>query len=701
MYVEDQYIQEQFNANFIEGLPGKIVIYGVGQHTKVLLENIKSDKIVGLMDAAKTGETMYGKKVLSYEEVAAIDGAYIVILARNSVINVIFRRIQEFVTSNNIAVYNISGKQLQADNINFASKECFRLQEESLRKKIEEAEVVSFDIFDTLLCRRVLRPIDVFKMVDEHWKSADYAYSVERVKAESELTPESNYDIDDIYKRFQMNTCETDENIAYLKNLEIETEKKVLRRREDVCNILDDAYRHGKKIFLISDMYLPECVIGDILESKSIVNYNKLYVSTNHKTSKTEKLFEVVRDDNDIDVSRWLHIGDNQFADIYAPSKLGIDTYKLYSTTEMLEESIYSKILESNHSLEENVVISYFAAEAFNSPFIGFRENGKLQIAAQGLLAKLIVAPLLMKYMVWLAKHLKEDGSDMVIFPARDGFVLQQIYDEIKRVYCDWNLPESVYLYISRRAMLVAAAKSIEDLEFIIKLPDPGDISQRISKRFEISIDEKYELENIPDSLWNKLLECCSNEREVYERYLRKMNIYSQEKLAFVDFVALGTIQEAMQRMTGIDMQGYFFLRRKPTSKYTERLIAESLYPMSGDFQEESNIYRFYYFLENILSSYEPSFKRMKTEDEYEFFKESRTSESIEQLKKYHEGIVSYCKDMFDLYPNIGGMSADVGIYDALLGFFSSDYMDIEPEVLKDIINYDEFLGYTVVELNR
>lgn len=701
MYIEDQYIQDKFIENFIEKIPGKIVIYGIGQHTKVLLENILSDRIVGLMDAAKTGEVMYGKKVLSYEEVAAIEGVYIVILARNSVINVIFRRIQEFVTANNIAVYNISGKRLQADNINSASRECFQLQEEVLRKKISVSEVVSFDIFDTLLCRQVLRPSDVFKMVEEHLHSKEYSFYDERIKAEAELMPESNYNIDDIYRKFQTNTQETDEKVAYLKELEIATEKRVLRKRDDVCKCLEEAYKQGKKVYLISDMYLPEEVIKEILEEKGIVNYHKLYVSTNHKTSKTEKLFEVVRDENCLHTSKWLHIGDNQFSDIYAPSKLGIDTYKIYSTTEMLEESIYSKILEWNHSLEENMVIAYFAAEAFNSPFTGFKENGKLQIEEPELLAKLIVAPLLMKYMVWLVKHLRDDDSNLVIFPARDGFVLQQIYNEIKRVYCDWDLPESIYLYISRRAILVAAAENVEDLKFIIELPAPGDVSQKISKRFEIPIEGKYELDCIPEELWNHLLACSAKERELYESYLRRVKLYEYDKIAFVDFVALGTIQEALQRMTHMNMQGYFFLRRKPTSKYTERLVAESLYPMSGDFQEESNIYRFYYFLENILSSYEPSFKRMKTNEEYEFFKESRTAETVGQLKKYHEAVVSYSKDMLGMYPDISGMNADVAIYDMLLGFFSTDYMNIKPEVLKDIINYDEFLGYTVVDLNR
>lgn len=704
MYAEDQYIQEQFYQNFIKQRPGNIVIYGTGLYTKKLLENINSDRIVGLMDAAKTGETIYGKRVLSYEEVTAVSDVYIVIIARNSVINVIYRRIQDFVTQNNIFVYNVSGKQLLAENINTATKECFQLSIDSLRSKIAEVEVVSFDIFDTLLCRRVLRPIDVFRMIDVKNVATGYIYSTERIKAESELPVENNYDINDIYKQLQKNTGESDDRIELLKKLEIETEKKVLRRREDVCKLLEEVYQLGKKVYLISDMYLPGNLIADILAEKGIVKYHKLYVSTDYKSSKAERLFEVVGKDNDICPEKWLHIGDNQFSDVYAPAGLGINTYKLYSTTEMLEESIYAGVLEKNQSLEENIMISYFAAEAFNSPFGGFEKNGKLKVETPEVLARLIIAPLLMKYMVWMTKHIKKDRNDLVVFPARDGFVLRQIYDEIKKVYVNWELPDSVYLYISRRAMLIAAAKNVDDLKFIIKQPHSGNASERITARFEIPVEEKYEmdkLDEIPRSLWDRLLECCAEERRQYESYLRKLGIYDYEKIAFVDFVAIGTIQEAMQRMMEREMQGYYFLRRKPTSQYTENLTAESLYPMSGDFQEESNVYRFYYFLENILSSYEPSFKRIGSGGELELFKESRTEESVCQLKKYHGAIVEYCMDMLWLYPDISSMDAGVEVYDALLGFFSNAYMDIAPEVLKDIINYDEFLNYTVVDLNR
>lgn len=702
LYNEDQYIQEEFRKNFIENFDGNIVIYGTGMHTKKLLENEADAKIAGLMDASKTGEVIYGKKVLSYDEVAQIaetEPTYIVIIARNAVINVIYRRIQEFVSLYEIPVYTVNGKQLTASSADNPSKECFQQKEAELQALIDEAEVVSFDIFDTLLCRCVMRPADIFVHMDHQLGRERYIFSKERTKAESELTQNSNYNIYDIYEKFKENTGESDEKVNSLLQLEIDTEKKFIRRRERMCEILRQTADKGKKVYLISDMYFSADILKEILSGIDITEYDGLYVSTDWKSSKTENLFAAVRQDAELFDKKWLHIGDNFFSDICAPQRIGIKTFQVYSTTEMLEQSIYSNILEYNRSIEENIVIAYFASIAFNNPFSGFSENGRLQINEAQVMTLLIIAPVLMKYVIWLVKGVRQNNSDLIIFPSRDGFIIKHIYDELCSEYPEWKLPESIYLYTSRRAALIAAAENERDIDRIIKLPASGSFSERIKKRFDIGLSNEYE--EIPQSLKAELLRICSREREAYKNYLKGVDFFEREKIAFIDFVAMGTVQDALQRITDKEIYGYYFLRRSPDSLYTVNLKCESMYPVSGDFQTEANIYKFYYFLENILSSYEPTFKRIEPDGTKEFYEELRSKAEIEQLRDIHQAVITYCKDMFALFPDILSMDADIKLYDKLLGFFDRDYTDINPDILNNIINYDELLGKKVTELNR
>lgn len=701
MYIEDQYIQEQFQKNFIEGMTCNLVIYGTGMRTEKLLGNISDERIVGLMDAVRTGELVYGKKVLSYEEVARLSNVCIVIIARNAVIHVIYRRIRSFVKEFGISVFDVNGNRLMDEDVQNRTHECFSLCAEDLAERIKGADVVSFDIFDTLLCRRVMRPVDVFRVIDEKLrvKPKTYLFSAERIQAERELG-DRNPTIYDIYRNFQKHTSETDDEINCLIKLEIETEKKVLQSRDSMCRFMKQAITQGKKVILISDMYFTKDILKDLLGEFGIQGYDQIYVSCEYGLSKTEGIFEQVRDKECIRGS-WLHIGDNDWADIRIPEKLGIQTYKVYSTVEMLEQSIYASIVEYNNSIEENIAIAYFAAEGFNDPFGRYYPNGKLIIDSAKRLAKLIIAPMVFKYVIWLIQKLEKSSENLVLFPSRDGFLLKQIYDLISRKYVDLDLPVSVYFYTSRRAAQVAAAKTREDICRIAEFDASYPVFERLEKRFEIIGEGEFELNALPDSILKAALERSCMEREAYLEYIESTGFFRKKKVALVDLVAIGTVHEALQRITEKKIKGYYFLRRSPDTLLTQELDCESLYGMFGDFQMKFNIYRFYYFLESVITSYEPTFKYVDGEGGLSFYEEYRSSETIELLKSMHDSVYEYCLERLEIDSNVLRMNENVQLYDDLLGFFSADYSEITEDLLEKMANVDEFMGKKVTDMNR
>lgn len=699
MYIEDQYIQEQFHKNFLNENIHNIIIYGTGIHTEKLLQNISDQRIVGLMDARRTGETLWGTKVLSYEEAAEISDVCIVIIARNAVLHVIYRRIEAFVKEYAIPVFDINGNLLTGEQIAQEERACFRLDKKELEQQIESADVVSFDIFDTLLCRRVIRPTDVFRLMDADLQVKACDFSEIRIRAEGSLEG-NNPTIYGIYERFQRYTSKIQDTVENLVRREIEKEKKVLRRRESMCQLLGQALELGKKVILISDMYFTKEIMEEILSYFHIDGYDELYISCEYGCSKSEGLFEVVRQEEDVK-GNWLHIGDNAFVDILVPAKMGIRTYQVYSTMEMLEQSIYANIVEFNHTLEENVAIAGFAAEAFNDPFGVYAGNGKLTIGGEKQLSMLLIAPVIFKYIVWLIQKLADDSVEFVLFPSRDGFLLKKIYDAVKRNYGNQILPESVYFYTSRRAALVAAAKDREEIRFIAELDAPSSMEERIQKRFGVKVDKEFESDVIPEYIYKKLLERSQWERKTYLRYIKSCGYFERERVALVDFVSIGTVQEALQRLTGKKVKGYYFLRRMPDTKQREELDCSALYGMSGDFQMDVNLYRFYYFMEAVLSSYEPSFQYVKEDGSFCFYEECRSSESIRKLSNMHDAIFQYCYERMKMNPHILEMHAPVSLYDTLLGFLSSDYSEIPEDLLKDLVNVDEFLEKKVKDANR
>lgn len=704
MYTEDDYILEQFNSNFIKKNSNPIVIYGIGVHTKELLDRLNSSdkkRICGLMDAAKTGETIYDLKVLSYEEVAKINNVSIVIIARQSVINIIYRRIENFVNENSIYVYSVNGEKIQSKHMDNTPKDCFMLHKNDLLKQIDCVDTVSFDIFDTLICRCVLRPTDVFRMIEKSNFVLDFDFSKERIKAETDVTAK-NYNIYDIYNQLQVNTGISDEMKDFLIMQEFNAERKLIYARDEMISVLNYAIKHNKKVYLISDMYWPEKYIKELLDINAITGYLELFVSTDYKTSKSETLYEIVRDKFCIEPSNWLHIGDNEYSDILSANKLGIQTYKIYSTIDMFEQSIYSDIVGSDINLEENVIISRFASIAYNNPFDEYEFNGKLNITDDKKLIKLLVAPVVYKYINWLIQGIKENDEQLVIFPSRDGFVLRKVYEKLK--IDDKTLPPSIYFYTSRRAAITAAISDKKDIIRELEIPDERSLCEIIKARFDIDIDGINQIDEIDELGFEKIIEQARIENKGLITYVNSQRVNDYSRVAFVDFVAAGTIQKYLQDVLRREFHGYYFLKRTVTDEGYDKLLCDSLYKSSlcsDNFSTNLNIYKYYYFLENIITAPEPSFMKYGASGDLLFYSEKRDSKQIDCLNEILEVIEKECISIFDIFKNTSVNNNEVAIYDKILGFFSKDYINLFNSDVLNFINIDEFMGKRVDEINR
>ena len=698
MDIEDQFVIDQFNKNYISNRKNPIIIYGTGIRTETLLKHLEdSFHIVGLMDAKRTGEVLFGKKVLDYDEVAAIDDVIIVIIARNAVINVIYKRIEQFVIQNGIKVYDIEGTEIKSHSFSDCEKECFSLDKEKLLNMIDQSDIVSFDIFDTLLCRRVLRPRDVFEVAEFYNNDQGFSYAKERMKAESDLSDLDSPTVYEIYDRLAKNTGISPEDINRLLRIEVETEKKLLVRREAMCELLKLVKQKGKRVLLVSDMYFTKEILKEILKDKGILDYDELFVSCEYHKSKSSGLFDIVKAEGKSE-GKWLHIGDNSFSDIEIPGRLGLNTFRVYSTTELLEQSIYSDILEKNNSLEDNIVIAQFAAEVFNDPFDGFRKNGKAFFRDEGELAKIIIAPMVFKYMMWIADKMRGAEYDLILFPSRDGYLLKRIYDRLCMQQEGKSLPESEYFYTSRRAAMVASVQTEEDIRRISDFPGETEPGLRAKKRFELQDDP---CEYMSEEYIQKAFSRCKVEYDHYLQYIKKHIASGNRKIAFADFVAIGTIQEALEKIMECKLQGFYFMQRTPDTDYRRNMAVDSLYGICGDYQSGVNIYRFYYFLEMIISSPQPSLRFFEADGTPVFYPESRTKEALSTLERMHSKILEYCEELLPLFCVFQKSDVSAEVSDQILGFFSGDYSDLENGLFDEFENTDEFLERRIPEINR
>ena len=164
----------------------------------------------------------------------------------------------------------------------------------------------SFDVFDTLLARKVSNPCDIFTIIEKTFPYPNFRHY--RCYSQSI----SNGTFDDIYEKFKSIYNITDELCKSLKEFEIETEIKYSYLIDTNCNRVEDGD------ILISDMYLNAEHIMQILKANGFSKNVKIFVTPNGKGSGT--IWPIIKQEYNIQ----LHLGDNAHADILMANRAGI-----------------------------------------------------------------------------------------------------------------------------------------------------------------------------------------------------------------------------------------------------------------------------------------------------------------------------------------------------------------------------------------
>ena len=236
---------------------------------------------------------------------------------------------------------------------------------EALEKAIEQHDIISFDIFDTLVMRKVYINKDVFRIMaqklDPIW-NIDFFSA--RTEAEFSLSRQVYPYIEEIYADVVRRCpCLKGQEQALIAE-ELELERSLIIPRHEVVEIFNRAKAMGKMVNIVSDMYFRQDTIRSILEGVGITGYDKLLVSSEYNSSKPQHLFDHYL--AELPQGRCLHIGDSQVCDILPAQKLGIDTFRLKMSTEIYEQAEQPQLPED---LAERTRIAEYVAERYNSPF--------------------------------------------------------------------------------------------------------------------------------------------------------------------------------------------------------------------------------------------------------------------------------------------------------------------------------------------
>jgi FMN phosphatase YigB (HAD superfamily) len=454
--------------------------------------------------------------------------------------------------------------------------------------------VIGLDVFDTVVVRTSPVRSGVFDAIVRTMALAGIELPKDfrrlRLQAEDEsrrASPGREVTLSAIYAAMAR-LSENTKNIGLiLASVEEQLEIEVGRPVAETVALIHRLRAAGRRVVLISDMYLSAEVIGSLLTKIGVpLEGIPLYVSSSVGTTKRSgQLFLHVCERERIRPADLIHIGDNWNSDFLTPRRLGIRSFR-YDRCDLTRfERLFA---ESSSAAGANLAgamrVARVAHAEPNSP-AGLRYTAGTNVAA----------PVLLIFLAWVLQQAHASGVRRLYFLARDGqFLIELAREMSRRLGLDLELR---YLYGSRQAWFLPAVKEVEPahLEWLLG-PDPRLTAETIAQRggldvalvqSEISkllgrhVSSDFNLSAVDHAritaefthtrLPLAISAAASKARGPLINYLRQEGLFDGTRWALVDVGWLGRLQDALRTILKYEgmndpLRGYYFGLQRNTS---------------------------------------------------------------------------------------------------------------------------------------
>lgn len=641
---KEEVFQDEFDNYFSKFKNVPIAVYGTGKNAKLLLKHIKGYDFFSVVSSEPIKENICGRPVVMIEE--AIQKAKLILIAAiPSSTSIIYSRIKNKVPKE-IPIYDMRGQKLNGDEY-YRKNSYWKNKLDDLYQLVDSHDVISFDVFDTLIMRKVLQASDIFLIVENKLKQKglEIPFAKWRMDTEEEIS-RSCPTINQIYQAIQDKYKLDKNSICECKKLEISTELDFICPRRSMVKLLEYAYKKRKKIYLTSDMYFPKEIMKEILDKCGINISYSLLVSCDYNVSKMNGgLYSLL---NRIEKNKKiLHIGDNYEIDILNAKKNNMDAFWIMSGYDILTASSIAYLVDSAKNLDDRIMVGNFVAEVFNDPFSLNLYRGKMQLNSFHNLSYCFI-PITALFLNFILE--KSSNYDLILFPSRDGYFLHHLYQLVNVDEIIKNRAKGVYIYASRSAVNRASVFNENDIKVVCnKLleEDKLNIKYYLEMQFLLNVAEELDItvgqaiEQWEESgLWerilfykNSILEIADKERSKYLAYIENLEIDKLHSIAIVDIVTQGTLVHGFSKMTEIPIELISLGTMAIPNKYIKDLRkVSSIYGniwgnVDGISYSFSDLSELQLFIEVIYASLEGQFRGFDEDGqvmtlEYEYNKE-------------------------------------------------------------------------------
>ncbi len=678
-----------------------VVLYGTGLIAKEMVSTFSGINIVGILDrnTDNIGKSFCNLPILSMEETLKAN-ASIIIATDSKHWRVIFNRIRYIKDIHGVQIFFPDA--VVADPSFFEDEDekngvkfCLEMEIDSddLKKAIDRSEVISFDVFDTLLTRKVLQPSDLFdlweiRVIKKYPKLKGISFIRKEAAQKVRQKFGDCYNLTQVYEWIGIHYSLAHQTVEELMEMEYDLELDCIVPRDEVVQCLFYALENGKTVNLVSDMYMSPAKMESLLTKCGINGYNRLYVSstvggTKHSGTLWDLYLEEYRG------KKCLHVGDNEKADFINAKAHNIKTIRIMSSYEILEHLFSRRILQNVDSTYDSVVTGLFTARIFNSPFSLKQMNGTIAINNLFDYGYLFFGPLILEYLIWMIKEFKETTPGKVLFFARDGFLLEKLYNKLRKKLGVESLPEGIYFKTSRRMASVAGINSSEDAFKLLKLYFQGSPYSLLFNRFgidcsncpddEVITHESKEAKRQVATHMSEILASARKERDAYIKYFEELGVTKCASIAVCDYMTKGSIQFWLTKLLNENIQGYYMLIYGE-NEYSSGLKMNSRYRCKNPEELAVGNYR---LIESILTAPEGTYLKVNDDGTFENSAASANSNSFIEIEEVHKGIETFIFDLLAIYDNIFEAPLNKNLINEIFGIINSQNCQICEEIIK------------------
>lgn len=475
--------------------------------------------------------------------------------------------------------------------------------ENDLKKKIidKNIEIVSFDIFDTLILRPLYEPKDLFRLMDNNFSHIDkkprtFEFSEMRVESEKlarkTFSDQEDIGIDQIYQILSELYKVEPSTTEKMKTLEVEYEIRLCYQRKTAKELFDLALFLGKKIVISSDMYLPKSAIKTILVNNGYTGYSKVYLSNDLGLTKaTGNMFKYITDDLNIDPEKILHIGDNYTSDYKNALSSGLKATMLprameamNSHTEYFGAPLLDRVLEMDkksycmENLGISVVCALTANSFFDNPFSSFNKDSNFN-GSPSFIGYFALGMQMFGMVDWMARDLTRKDVQKVVFLARDGYLPKKIFDKFSN---ELNLGvESDYFHTSRKAtipLVLSLNNNLADLSSfgILRNGNNKNLSPLIPFAKNPDLVENASYKGLDIRTVNEIAENINFEKlKIYvDGFTKEFRSSFSNKTAVFDIGYSGKPSAIFRDIFGVNLETYFMYSNtdEPVRRLGERV---------------------------------------------------------------------------------------------------------------------------------